>query len=98
MCESGFGISHGGGGHPGDGAEVSLLVDENFADDPFLCHAHEGGIDDHVAVRMVVSHCFAADFWELARRERFIEVPLYQPSPKNEWVGLGGGGGVGRGS
>jgi len=23
--------------------------------------ADEGGIDDHVAVRMVVSHCFAAD-------------------------------------
>ena len=62
--ESGCGISHRDGGHSGDGAEVSLLVDENFAD--------EGGIDDQVAVRMVVSHCFAADCIFIHRLHRLV--------------------------
>ncbi len=81
---AGLGVSHGRGGQPGDGAKVALLVDQHVPHVPLLGHADQGGIDDSLAVRMVVTAGVAGDLGALdaagARREVQI-VHGHQDAP-----------------
>ena len=63
--QPGLGVPHGGRGKAGDRAEIALLVDEHMPHVPFLGHAHEGGIDDALAVRVVVAAGVAGDLGAL---------------------------------
>ncbi len=64
---AGLGVPHGGGGQPGDGAEIALLVDERVAGVPVLGQPHERGIDRHVAVRVIALHRLADNARALRR-------------------------------
>ena len=66
--EPGFGVTVGGRGKAGDGAEVALAVDEPVAQDPVLGHADERVVDRRVAVRVVPLHRLADDAGALAGR------------------------------
>ena len=63
--QPGLGVPHGGRREAGDGAEIALFVDEHMPHVPFLGHAHEGGIDDALAVRVVVAAGVAGDLGAL---------------------------------
>ena len=71
-----LGISHGGGGKPGNRAEVPLLIDQHVTHIPFLRHSDQRRVDDRLTVRMVVSARIAGNFraFDSARRRRKIQV------------------------
>ena len=60
-----LGVTHGGRRVALDGAEVALLVHEQRARLPRLAHVDERGIDDALAVRVVVAAGVAADLGAL---------------------------------
>ena len=59
--EAALGVPLGGGRVAVDGAEVTLPVDERVAQGPRLGHADQGGVDDLVAVRVVVARGLSGD-------------------------------------
>ena len=61
-----FGVPHGRGRIAVDRAEISLAVDQRIAHVEVLRQAHQRGIDDRFAVRMIVAGSVAADFGALA--------------------------------
>ena len=81
---AGLSIPHGRRGQSGDRAEIALLVDQHVAHVPILGHAHQRGINDRFAVRMIVTASVAADLGTLdsagARRQVQI-VHRHQDSP-----------------
>ena len=56
-----LGVTHGGGRVALDAAEVALAVDEPFAHGPGLGHVDQRGVDDRLAVGMVIARGVAAD-------------------------------------
>ena len=74
--QTGLRVPHGGRGQAGDRAEVSLLIDEHVPHVPFLGHAHERGIDDALAVRVVVAAGVAGDLGALHPRRPGGEIEV----------------------
>ena len=60
-----LGVTHGGRWIAFDRAEIALTVHQSLAHRPVLRHVHEGGVDHHLAVRMVVAARVAADLGAL---------------------------------
>lgn len=56
-----FGVTHGGGRHPGQRAEVPLLVDQRLPHVPVLSHADQRRIDRAFTMRVIVTARVAAD-------------------------------------
>ena len=65
-AEAGLGVAHGGRRVAVDGAEVALAVHQRVAHVEVLGHAHQGGVDDRLAVRVVVTGGVAGDLGALA--------------------------------
>ena len=61
-----FGVPHGRGRIAVDRAEISLAVDQRVAHVEILRQAHQRGIDDRFAVRMIVAGSVAADLGAFA--------------------------------
>ena len=74
--EAGLGVTHGGGRVAVDRAEVALRVDQRAAHLPLLAHAHEGGVDDGLAVGVVVAGGVAGDLGALAVLAAGAEVQV----------------------
>ena len=65
-AEAGLRVAHGRRRVALDRAEVALAVDQRVAHVEVLGHAHQGGIDDGLAVRVVVTGGVAGDLGALA--------------------------------
>ena len=82
--QAGLRVTHGGGRVALDAAEVALAVHEALAHDPRLGHVDHRGIDDGLAVGMVVARGVAADlgaFAVLAAREQREIVHRVEDAP-----------------
>ena len=66
LAEARLGVAHGRRRVALDGAEVALAVDERVAHVEVLRHAHEGRVDDGLAVGVVVAAGVAGDLGALA--------------------------------
>ena len=64
--ETRLGVAHGRRGVAFDRAEVALAVDQGVAHVEVLGHAHEGRVDDRLAVGVVVTGGVAGDLGALA--------------------------------
>ena len=65
LRHAGLGVSHGRGRIALDGSEVALGLDQRHAHTPVLREADEGGVDDALAVRVVVAGGVAGDLGAL---------------------------------
>ena len=66
LAEARLGVAHGRRRVALDGAEVALAVDQRVAHVEVLGHAHEGRVDDGLAVGVVVTAGVAGDLGALA--------------------------------
>ena len=66
LCQSRFGVPHGGGRITVYRAEISLPVDQRVTHVEILRQAHQRGIDYGFTVRMIVAGRVAADLGALA--------------------------------
>ena len=65
--EPGLGVAGRGGPHAHHRAEVALAVDQGVAEREVLGHPHQGLVDGHLTVGMVVADGVAADLHRLPR-------------------------------
>ena len=68
LAEAGLRVPHGGRRVAFDRAEVALAADQRVAHVEVLRHAHQRGVDDGLAVRVVVTGGVAGDLGALAVR------------------------------
>ncbi len=71
-----FRVTHRGRRIAVDRTEVALPVDQRVPHDEVLRHAHERGVDDRFAVRVVVARCVAADLRALLLLRARSEVEV----------------------
>ncbi len=83
-----FGVAHGGGRIAVDGAEVALRVDERDAHAPALGHVDQGGVDDALAVRVVIARGLAGDLRALDVLAAGAEVEVVHRDEDASLAGL----------
>ena len=66
-AQTGFGVAHGRGRVPIDGTEIPLSIHHGVAHAEFLRHMHQGGIDNGLAMRVVIARSIAGNFGALAK-------------------------------
>ncbi len=88
LAEARLGVAHGRGRVALDRAEVALAVDQRVAHVEVLRHAHERGVDDGFAVRVVVAGGVAGDLGALAVLLVGRQARSFMATRMRRWLGL----------